>query len=119
MKTIKFRAFVNQEGMDVPEMHYFKLGQGFSGMDSCPIMQFTGIKDKNGKEIYEGDVIEATEALFGERAHIKSKAVVRFEDGAFKVASVNLSIVAITETNGLSFDPEIIGNIYENPELLK
>ena len=70
------------------------------------IMQYTGVKDKNGEEIYEGDVIV--------QKHGEIKGVVKFRDGVFGVDT------------GKAFYPfpaykdiEIIGNIHENPELLK
>ena len=73
------------------------------------LMQYTGLKDKNGKEIYEGDIIEEECRLF--------KAKIVFYCGAFFAqvdedkTRILLSVCA--ETN------KIIGNIYENPELLK
>lgn len=75
------------------------------------LMQYTGLKDKNGKEIYEGDIVESEKNMMFNQG--KQTDQVRFEDGAFKVATVNLSTITT------SFYPEVIGNIYENPELLE
>lgn len=71
------------------------------------LMQFTGLLDKNGKEIYEGDIVRCR--LFNGDNHTFNYEV-RFEDGAFKAHGYKL-------TNNDQI--EIIGNIYENPELLK
>lgn len=67
------------------------------------LMQFTGLKDKNGKEIYEGDLV----------AHNASaKPIdVEFIDGTFEPFSKS-------DFGWTSTLCEIIGNIYENPELL-
>jgi len=72
-----------------------------------PVMQFTGLLDKNGKEIYEGDFLGEDE-----------KAEVKFENGAFRVRGwVIGEWLGKIEMRGK--DTSIIGNIYENPELLK
>jgi len=89
-----------------------------------PIMQFTGLLDKNNKEIWEGDVIKvASKFLLGfqsnrtEPAPLKS---VSFNNGSFVIMGVNeyvaLSHVIRNQISGDSI--EVIGNIYENPELL-
>jgi hypothetical protein len=65
--------------------------------------QFTGLKDKNGKEIYEGDVIEY---IRGGRRRLR---VVEWDEGRIGWSNVFEN----------RLDNEIIGNICENPELLK
>ena len=83
--------------------------------EQTPIMQFTGLHDKNGKEIYEGDVIER-----GDYAHPRSKKRYRgkviFQRGYFEIAW-NESYYSETLYVHCG-ECEIIGNIYENSELL-
>lgn len=65
--------------------------------------QFTGLKDKNGKEIYEGDVVQDYEGV----VHYVRWSV---GDGCFDFTG---------SPYALSDDCEVIGNIHDNPELLK
>jgi uncharacterized phage protein (TIGR01671 family) len=77
-----------------------------------PVMQFTGLVDKNGKEIYEGDVLR-----FDNYMH-QGKVV--FDFGQFFVqidGRFYCSIAALAHPKD-GYGCEIIGNIYENPELL-
>lgn len=75
------------------------------------LMQFTGLHDKNGKPIYEGDVVDG--AYYNER----KKFVVEWSD---KYAEYyELSSYAESEDGWDPKEMEVIGNIYENPELLK
>ncbi len=69
------------------------------------LMQYTGLQDKNGKDIYEGDIVRS-KILSGE---IKINEIV-FEYGAYRIGLQQLNIQK---------DIEIIGNIYENKNLLK
>ena len=76
-------------------------------------MQFTGLTDINGKEIYEGDVLN-----FGNNNPVE----VKFENGAFTVFSEPLGWDFDSEDIPILTDfkyCEIIGNVFENPELVK
>jgi len=89
------------------------------------VQQYTGLKDKNGKEIYEGDIVTTESAALSERL---TKTV---EFGIVKdVACIHqgFGLRGFSRLNGspdnelhsiLGWDIEVIGNIYENPELLE
>lgn len=99
-RIIKFRVW-NVSDVTGSKM-YYDVSSNFSTGPSGALMQFTGLKDKNGKEIYEGDVVQdnSTPMMYRDE--------VRFERGRWTPDSM-----FVTGT-----DFEIIGNIYEHPELL-
>lgn len=72
----------------------------------CVLMQFTGLHDENGKEIYEGDIVVAS--LNGSPHNFQ--VVYDIERAAFRIADEG--------TLPLESDVTVIGNIYENPNLL-
>ncbi len=80
--------------------------------DDCTVEQYTGLKDENGKEIYEGDIV----TLNGEWEEIEHGdcSIVTFENGCFRVGNGYEN-----EAGSYLSDWRIIGNIHENPELLK
>ena len=78
------------------------------------LMQSTGLKDKNGKEIYEGDIVRF--ALTDGFNYVTNEdGVVTYKLGAFYVVN-GLAEYLISDINTNKF--EVIGNIYQNPELL-
>lgn len=120
MREIKFRAWDKKE----KKMQYLKnigicyeyscltfQGDSYSGICEWPtgddseienqeIMQYTGLNDKNGKESYDGDILKWFYSNYAEPCI----AEVTFSNGRFDIPSEEF---------------EIIGNIYQNPELLK
>lgn len=88
--------------------------------DEFILMQCTGLKDKNGKLIFEGDIVHLEECDYQDRTEIGKQfatyesKIIEFDDGAFKFDGIPLADLL----HNPYLSSEIIGNIYENPELL-
>jgi len=79
-------------------------------LSDIDLMQFTGLLDKNGKEIYEGDILEYKDAPV-----LRTK--IQYNPKYLSYEFINrFGIIKILDTKEDSF--EVIGNIYENPNLL-
>lgn len=88
-----------------------------SDKDSFEAMQFTGLHDKNGKEIYEGDVITYIDYDSSHEEEYLNKGVVEYYDDEMKFTITNRNTVEI-ESIDFKKEVEVIGNVFENPELL-
>lgn len=117
MREIKFRAW-DKKGLAMS--HPFFIGWKQcevrkSVLDVCNarliVMQYTGLKDKNGKEIYEGDIIQAGDDVF---------KILYSNNDFCHVFWLNSqkNYMTLPFLKGIK-DFEMIGNIYENPELLE
>lgn len=77
------------------------------------VLMYTGLKDKNGTEIYEGDIIKYSHKAVGE-----IKREVRYKYGMYGIEGRHEG-TQIPFANILGSEREVVGNIYENPELLE
>ena len=80
--------------------------------DEIELMQSTGLKDKNGKEIFEGDIVKMAKDVYSEPTYYE---VVRHRGGAYRLESKQHGCELWLRHT----DCEVVGNIYENPELLE
>ena len=84
--------------------------------------QYTGLTDKNGKKIFEGDIIhlEYSQVFFGGEYFGEYTAEVSYKEGCFITDGINNGDEIETPLSGFDNDElEIIGNIHDNPELLE
>ena len=90
-------------------------------VDSDTVGQYTGLTDKNGKKIFEGDIIhlEYSQVFFGGVYFGEYTAEVSYKEGCFITDGINNGDEIETPLSGFDNDEvEIIGNIHDNPELL-
>lgn len=88
-------------------------------VDPGVIGQFTGLHDSEGREIWEGDIIEVTETTL-EREPRKVTGVVVYEESMaeYVIQTKDRMAGSSLGLNGLEHSIRIIGNIHDNPELL-
>ena len=134
MREIKFRAwdkndkriFIDPQMIDfynkkIGYMQYqteympdtsYSIPVGFEEFEYSELMEWTGLYDKNGEDIYEGDILFES---FGEKYY---KVV--FENGSFRAEfDGDFEEYSFELIDVVAQGYEVVGNIYENPELIK
>jgi len=135
MREIKFRAWDRETKKWTTSGYWISTTtQRLECIPQLEVTQFTGLHDKNGKEIYEGDIVQYFYNL--DLATQKFYGVIEFQDMNIEIGYehdetrfVGFVLHAELNKNGGYFTPipstslvsflEVIGNIYENPELLE
>ena len=118
MRDIKFRAWDGNEMQYLNKCVCYPKEKAITGR--WELMQFTGLQDKNGKDVYEGDILIDT--LTKMTYVVKFGRCIKFAYNGWYVQNDNYDYT--TTING-DYDTdinsciEIIGNIYEHPELIK
>ena len=109
LKTFQIYLKRGTYGDPGPQAHIFVYENGYEGyrVDSKTIGQFTGLLDSTGKEIYEDDIISLDNGRIG---------VVSFHDGCFVVNYSSGTRQALYDVQ--NWQMTILGNRFENPELL-
>ena len=145
MREIKFRAYNKNLNQFIYgsseytrtriEYHEYTLSDFWQMIETGAFKyagQYTGLKDKNGKEIYEGDIVAYSSPMFG---NVHKGAVSRYFNGRYKVTyrrgdhpmyipdertneKTTKDLDDWTHSDGGNF-AVVIGNLYENPELLE
>ena len=123
MRELKFRAWDKENHCMATDIDLRDFGNGQIEQQlskgALELMQFTGLLDKNGKEIYEGDIIEAWHEDYEEL----TTGEIIFKDSCYQIKNKRYWKDGMHDWYSMEqyypINLDIIGNIYENPELLK
>lgn len=130
-REIEYRGFDSREWRygdleynrknDVAQIHTYKDDGSYNKqylVDPYTVGEFTGMRDKHGKKIFEGDIVRIYDGDYEEY----SDQQVKFAHGVFGVDNWTKNILTTLSFFMMGCDSEysveVIGNIYDNPELL-
>lgn len=113
-REIKFRIWTGKR-FEYDEYFFIQAGRvyeflefgGTRALKDATLQQFTGLKDKNGKEIYEGDIISQNDII----------SEICFYEGKY-LSKFKTYQVWVDDLFSVAYKSQIIGNIFENPNFL-
>lgn len=110
MREIKFRTW-NPNSKKMGNLFCSSVinGETIRGLGDCILMQYTSLKDENDKEIYEGDIVRLPGRSYGDKIYDEEISQVEWDVFGFYIARQGACSWS---------EMEVIGNIYENPDLL-
>ena len=126
MREIKFRAWdkINKRWIRLWKLYLAVTGElmavgdiegGVYGLHQIELMQYTGLKDKNGKEIYEGDILKTDKGIICRVYWSTSGA--SFMISYLNIWTGQIGRLIYKKLMNWHAKSEVIGTIYENPEL--
>jgi uncharacterized phage protein (TIGR01671 family) len=136
MKKTKFRFWDEKEKVMYPAgtINLFLDSMGdvvcyhdgkLTALLNMRILQYTGLNDNNGKEIYEGDIVEyldgtewSTESGY-DCSEYNNRGVIFFDNECGRYDVTNKEGVSYDDLFDCGIDLVVLGNIYENPDLIK
>lgn len=121
-----YGCYVEAEKLDKSGTEYFIIEKKADGSSHMVIPetvgQYTGLKDKNGKRIYEGDIVDYEDESPGQYEYHDStfinRGMIEYDDGVFYWTNLVAAQLYDTVYKGAA-DCVVIGNIHDNPELLE
>lgn len=127
MREIKFRVWskkdknflhnteINSDLIHADGKWYFLGGNELN--EKYIVQQFTGLKDSKGNEVWEGDIIKYTRLIEKERRIVELFSFIKFQDAKFGFDLTGFNDMFYDLSDEPDF--EVVGNIFENSELLK
>jgi len=124
-REIKFRAWIDNEllsheqliDMDQETHAMYTIVTNEEKEDGVSLMQYTGLKDTNGKDIYEGDVVDYLGDIELVNSNVLRVIEYKNEEACF-VARLPVGVEGEEAVYLNEHDFKVIGNIYDNPELV-
>lgn len=120
-RVIKFRIWDSKKGEWLEDFTLYPNGKVVGvnhAYGNIHVVEFTGLKDKNGNEIYEGDIMQTDNYNGKHLFRVDYETDIGGQLGAFTLNCIDDEDISSVHSEVIE-NGEIIGNVFENPDLLK